>query len=311
MEQGYVQSQQIQPRPAPTEYFQGALLGLVLAPTALIFDGVPAAAIESINQWVDTSIQSVQMFLSGQHQAKAAQRETAANVYLLASLPALLRYANDWQRRWNYLRSAGWLCIDNSAKDPDWATAQILCLGDFLEIILSKHLPNNAWAGKRHPDAWGSLTHLKWRIEQYSAAGLCDQQCQRYQWILGKLTMGLADNGQWQLSQASASEPTDEPTDALNATGLKDSASFVTAVLSAVVHPESYSLAVRMASQGGGHSLIAGIVSGALGGRASLPVLWQLNSIDKVSVTVATADALCDQWAGIQPLTNQFCERTT
>lgn len=72
--------------------------------------------------------------------------------------------------------------------------------------------------------------------------------------------------------------------------------SFTGAALTALLHPESYSLPVQIAAGKKSDPLVAAVVAGAIGGQASLPAHWQLSQ--RCSEVVALADDLFGQWTG-------------
>lgn len=260
--------------------FQGALLGLWFVPTAV--RSARFLADDSANMLAEAvafSIGQVNAFLQQPHSSSRVQIDiqTKSSPYkneflLLASIPGLLRYHDSWERRSQWIRqisahlspaadASNWSLADPSPRTQAATIAQILILGDLLELLLGSH--------SRSPIAL--LNQLQAHAVPYV---LSAPEQHHYEDILAKLLAGVSTGS------------------------LNEYQGFVGAALIALHHLESYSVSVQMAAGWGGMApLVTGVLAGAGGGRASLPVLWQISP--RCPEIVAIADDLFSRWAGI------------
>ena len=255
----------------------------------------PNLSVESRNLTISKDeiaccLTQVDAFLHGPWRFK---QSVSDSVSLLSSLPVLLRYSSDYSRRYSAVFS---LLAEGMLGQNAQRLMQVLVLGDVLSMVL------NASALPIH---FPSLDALSIRA---SDCGLPSLQRSSY--------MDL-----WQ---------------SLRNRVLHGSAAVVDEVIEGIVialaHPSDYSAAVRMAQAAWAvkgastaisatptiSGIVAGIVVGAIGGRTSLPVLWQMHSYDEQSClqeneleknytgydwephqVINLADCLFDQWAGV------------
>ena len=291
--------------------FQGALLGLSLLPTALspisIGSNASSRHLESLLgppllQALDCSFAQARSFISAPNTWMVDLGRLQSPTFLLpACVPVLLRYHDSWRRRFDRLMRLPWqidlLPVEDRSKDWDSAIAQLLMLGDLLEII---NLDTSRLLSQTDGTAWladGWLTDCAKRYQ------VVPQIHVRYEGLLSSLNLS-----------------------ALNpyigySTGDATQRLFLVGVMSALAHLESYVLAVQglsgyssiwAAALGNATQIddqsteaiasawlaafVAGLLSGALSGRSGLPALWQMcPDIDRHR---ALANELFSLWAG-------------
>ena len=301
--------------------FQGALLGLSLAPVALSavrVDEVTADAClvsSRLHQAVDCSLAQARAFVDTPNTWQIDLAELQRPMFFLpACVPVLLRYHHSWKQRLNRLglpfQIAGW---EGDEEMGRWGDAiaepfrqrftQALVLGDLLEAI------NFETAALRECDWMSWLTDCAVR---YRSAPLIYEQ---YRAVLSALSVALSVqmNG---CADPLPAEPAHQ--------------SFVIGVSSAIVHPESYVLSLRRlldcASIQAAFSerrsaglavapasnrqpeatdrsasvwvaiFAAGLLSGAWNGKCGLPALWQICSTADNQALLA--DDLFRLWSG-------------
>ena len=311
--------------------FQGALIGLRLAPVAIFLESRSAKSLlyQATKRVADDGIAQTKAFAIAPNNWEldtACLSDSAC--WLPACVPMLLRYHNDWQQRLAILsKLQAYQPLDcqsdraprdfevgiaNQNKPADKAAdkaaatesvhqsiAQILLLGDVLETMSVGAMP-------AAPTDW--LRWLDDRSSRYSAilpAGA------HYKTALAAIAKNMQiDYPIGSLASRNAGEP---------------HRAFAAGISSALLHPESYLFAVRgltgndltnslantpasspakspaedLQSTGGLASVclsvcVAGFLSGALSGRHSLPVLLQL----PLSVERDLASELFIQWTG-------------
>jgi hypothetical protein len=294
--------------------FRGALLGMSLAP-----------AVSSLNKTSQRPAFTQPAFTQTTFtQTTFTDSATGLTLAMLSVVvPKLLRYHDSWERRRNWLFAQALSQSAEATISAPTAQTQTLLLGDFLEMALS--------GLEKGLERFGAseLTRLKSRLTHYD---LAIAQQQYYLRVLAEIVHGYSQvpNSTPRFSEARSLEA--------RSSELQSSSpsAFSEAILSALRHRESYGFAVTAAAEWGEIApAIAGLLAGASGGQAALPVLWQLSnswkdrrgdddrghdrgdgsrvgrvglmamSSESVAIasseSVAIADELFAQWAGIQP----------
>lgn len=303
--------------------FQGAVMGLWMAPTALHSDGlhfetlrnsgadlglsVFSDAIARYLSQIDAFLQSPRSFDSSEISSDSA----------LSSLPVLLRYHGDSARR---CRAVFEFALGRESQRNAQLLAQQLILGDILSIALSgfrQYSKSSLETGSQLLDrllkTFPTTAALKSRASDCRLSTLqhrCYQdlwQSLRSQVIQGSMTAG------------------DAVTDgiAIALTQLDNYSAAVQQAQSAYASGCTSSRSNRVDAKGVDSVLVTSVVAGALGGRKSLPVLWQLepnmkqpgserSSVEPDCIrqnysyqrmrrnqVIDMANRLFDQWAGI------------
>ena len=193
----------------------------------------------------------------------------------------LLRHHDDWETRWQWLVSV---------TEPSCLTrVQALIMGELLERVLCDlsiarpYQPlvldtKSEFSGFTH----SGFTYLENRLSRYDLP----TEAQRY----------------YQMTFTCIAD------DLLPRQGQD---AFIIGVLCGLQQSSSYGLAVQTAAQFGQlATIVAGLLSGAMGAEVALPVLWQLSDrattsdrTENLTVNylevVAIADCLFNQWAGV------------
>ncbi len=250
--------------------FQGTLLGLWLVSVATVNHSakdrltlieVIAASFEHITCFTasSNSLPQPQSSLdSPLSPAKQSEQAPFWAPFWLASLPKLLRYHDSRERRWQSFSTA--------ELQLDFFLGQTLMLGDLLEFALSGYIASPA-------DCTDCLVQLQKRSQP---DGLRSESWRHYQSILTEILARLP-----------------EPTAVGVTQSASDHADFINGVLSALTHLESYRLSVQVAARHGGLApLVAGVLAGAIGGQAALPVIWQMKSVSEIKQERRTSSRL-------------------
>ncbi|NJM97616.1 MAG: hypothetical protein HC800_11040 [Phormidesmis sp. RL_2_1] len=217
-------------------------------------------------------------------------------------MPVMLRYHDNWEQRYRWLSMQlpfFQAFADNHALPLSAVTAQILILGDLLEILLA-----GGYDGCYAPIA-DRMSQLQSRCQYYR---LVPDQGLHCRCVLSALLQSLERvDGADGANFGTVAE-----------TGFSSVELYlrplVTAVVSAMTGVASYSTAVGLTGKQMGDMLAAGLFSGARQGLGGLPVFWQLCPLFEVdwrspntgrTSVIAMADRLFAQWAGISlPLTS-------
>lgn len=254
--------------------FQGALLGLWLVPVATA--NCPAEDRRTLTEVIASSFEHITCFTASSHSlpqpqsssdapplsAKRPAQSSVWSPFWLASLPKLLRYHDSRERRWQCFSTAE---LPDTATQPDFLLGQSLVLGDLLEFALSGQITSPV-------DCVDCLVQL----QRSQPNGLRSESYRYYQSILTEILARLPE----------------QPTVGVGRSA-SDHADFISGVLSALTHPESYRLPVQVAARHGGMApLVAGALAGAIGGRSALPVMWQMKSVSEITQERHTSSRL-------------------
>ena len=280
--------------------FQGALLGLALAPAAAFSERVEAiapsrqSALLRLHQTIDDSFAQTIAFVSAPNtwRIDPAKLQDSASLLPLC-LPILLRYHHSWEKRLNRL----------SPLQSQVNIAQALVLGDLLEAMNTDVM--KAGAARRSALSWTAwLTQSAMRYRDVPAVGdQYEAALSTLSTVLSAEMNGFTGNG----------TVLDE-----GVSGKDVHQSFAMGVSIAIVHPESYVLALRRlfghasirtvkrsqtAESAWVAAYVAGLLSGAWQGGSRLPTLWQvsLEADSRLRLASNLADDLFCLWSG-QPL---------
>ena len=288
--------------------FQGALLGLELLPVALRLSGGRPIALAACSEEasrrsllcraIDCSLARTSDFLTAPNVWRMALTRLPSAAFLIpACVPVLLRYHYCWQSRLRWLM---WLedWIENEQvfesadgeRLSDWegAIAQVLMLGDVLERM-GAELSFEDW-----------LFWLEGCAERYSDIPFV---CGQYEGILLALMGTQSGLGTGEFTKMNAHQ--------VFAAGLwsaiASSGNYALTVRSlgecafaremSCLEDESFDVLIDDALKADWVAAFsAGLVAGALSGRNTLPVLWQVRL--PASRRADLADELFRRWAG-------------
>ena len=306
--------------------FRGALLGFMLAPTAvpILHTEAPTEEQSGLRRHPDSHgisagiksitrcFEQIDCFLSADPpSADLPPSQNSHSKTWLDSVPILLRYHNhpNRHRLWQ----------SNTA-----TTAQYRVLSDILERAMSGQPLDQAWLVWRAQQASHIDNVAKNASVSASAKDATTKQHYRWLWHTlketlrsRKLPIGKAHSRQTATPFAAGASNSLPPHAMARH---HDVVIGVTCALATIADGPSaarsyhYGQSVSMAAQkisgeiGWEALLMAGLVSGAIVGHSALPVLWQQpkSPIDvsapiDVSVGISLADALFRQWAGVLP----------
>ena len=290
-----------QPWRSVRDRFRGALLGLWLAPTVVAAQPSAEGLATRLSKLAAFSLEQTRVFLQQPHafdllHVQIASHADSHQAYghgaydsesaLWASVPALLRYHDSWQRRlqWvgDYRQHRASARSGQSRGSPSQplqadTIAQVLVLGDLLELLLR---------GDRCSPIAGP-SQLQERATAGRLAALSATEQQHYRLMLAALWAGIS-NGL----------PPDSLQSLSKVSKVTAQQEFIGAALVALRYLESYPISVQMAArQGGTAPLVTAVIAGARSGRAAIPALWQI--LPQCPEILATADDLFALWAGI------------
>ncbi|MEL6899644.1 MAG: hypothetical protein AAFP07_01730 [Cyanobacteria bacterium J06606_4] len=273
------------------DFFQGAVLGLQLAPLALQFGGLPAAtkattvtSPESLSL-LTHCLERLSAFLQAPNQFDPELTGPGA---VLNSVPILLRYCDSPAQRWQRLST-----FSPAVSAPCWV------LGDALALTIQSPSPFSCSLTGEHMLAW---------IDDYARedtsrqAALGEDYAKRCQalWLAiahqlptkREPTMSATPDASFEGFFASMAEGATE-IDRQVAGG----------IASALLYASDYGASVRAAARFRGVApWVAGLVSGAMNGPSALPALWQLQA-DRAGVVDSQqcrlmAEGLHALWSG-------------
>ena len=303
--------------------FQGAVIGLWMVPIALYSGGLYSkhvyssghssdlspleadkvalfAAIARHLNWIDSFLRNPQQFKSSKVDLDSA----------LTSLPVLLRYHSDSMKRYRAISELTY--SKNQAQDAQ-CLAQRLILGEVLSMVLSdlglaqSSLGIGSKPANQLQETFPTPAVLAARASDYGLAS-AEHRCYQDLWqsLRSQVLHGLA----------AASD------------------AVVDGIAIALMHPNDYPTAVKKAQRTRETRLVAAVVAGALGGRQSLPVLWQLRTDAnqtgfnraelrqaikpdygeesiKLPQVIDMAECLFAQWAGISRKSRTIMSKQT
>lgn len=283
--------------------FQGALLGLWLAPQAVALSRAAAGSGETALQITNAMAESVALgCMHIRHyiarplaDLRAGFGDTFYQVgshrpnlpCWLVSVPALLRYHDSWMRRYQWLASQSEaLRILAECSDVPFqvATAEILLLGDLLEIVMCDR-PSSLLDRVDELHERAHRISLSASSRAVLSPDIVPDQGLYYRDMWDDLFYRY--RARYRAFSTLAVGPEEFSPRAFGST-LAGSA------LTAFSYPESYVMAVQMTiqtmmqlpMQQGETALVAGLVAGALQGGASLPAAWQLHLLRPKSLAV-------------------------
>lgn len=259
--------------------FQGALLGLSLSSIRGSNFHRPNSS-SPLAQAIGITTAQAKSCLSVSQTSRADSFSFfEAAFFLPASVPILLRHYNSWTRRLDRLPLA-------QLAPPQ--VSQILILGDLLEAAITGTLMNSYEAFRLSDWLAGCAARYRYWPVVYS----------RYGEIVTMLATHLdsKDSRSESLSESSGLN------DLVTSAGIEPPISLVAGAIAALSCPESYWLAIASLEDDLDWSapFVAGLLSGALNGRAAIPALWQMRANPLArSEMLALADGLFYLWAGM------------
>ena len=279
--------------------FQGAVIGLWMVPIALASETYGKGS--SLNSSVESSnltiakdeiacyLTQIDAFLHDPWRFKLSLPEAISP---LSSLPLLLRYSSDHSRRYSAVFS---LLTEGMLEQNAQRLIQILVLGDVLSMVLNAsalpiNLPSLAALNVRASECGLSSIQRSFYTDLWQM--LRDRILHGSSTVADEVIEGIA---------IALAHPSDYP--AAVCTAQKD-----WAVKEVSTTPNTLAIS----------GIVAGVVAGAMGGRTSLPVLWQMHSYSEQSCLQRTeskknctkynweprqvvnlANRLFSQWAGV------------